>query len=100
TNKATPLLAKLQNGEQDPAGALGAFAELKTVFADYATKLSAIVNNAGDAQVKSALSAELAAVRQAQADVDAAAGDQAKIQAAVTTYYNGPTVANAKAACS
>ncbi len=99
TAKASPLAAAAQNAQQDPSAALNALVQFKSLIADYEAKLSPIDANAGDTQVKAALDAELANVRQTKADVDAAGLDQDKLQAAFENQASNHTADAVKAAC-
>lgn len=97
--KASPLAAAAQNAQQDPTAALNALVQFKSLIADYEAKLSPIDANSADLQVKAALDAELADVRQTKADIDAAGIDQDKLQAALENRATSQTSANVKAAC-
>jgi hypothetical protein len=80
TTKSEPLAKDLSESESDPAKALTAFIEIKNLISQYETKLTPIAANAGDAEVKAALEAELAKTRRVKADLDEAGTDPAKLQ--------------------
>jgi hypothetical protein len=98
--KASPLAAKFQAADKDPSAALSALVELKALVADYEAKLTPLAANAGDAQVKTAIEAELVDVRKAKADLDAAGVDPEKLQAAVENNSNSTASDKVKALCA
>ncbi|GIH07227.1 hypothetical protein Rhe02_52940 [Rhizocola hellebori] len=83
--KLEPLAADLSAAQSDPVKALGALSQVKTLIAQQETKLSAITDQAGDAEVKVALQTRLTEVRKLKTDLDAAGTDPAKLQAVFET---------------
>ncbi len=79
--KLEPLEADLAGAQTDPIKAISALTEVKALIATQETKLTAITNQAGDAEVKSALQTRLGEVRQLKKDLDAAGTDPVKLQA-------------------
>lgn len=99
--KLEPLEADLAAAQTDPIKAISALTEVKTLIATQETKLTAITDQAGDAEVKSALQTRLGEVRQLKKDLDAAGTDPVKLQVVAMSVSDDDKKSDpVKAACA
>ena len=81
TAKTEPLVRDLSSAQSDPAKALTALMEVKSLIAQQETKLASITAQAGDTELKAALQDKLTETRKIKEDLEAAGTDPAKLQA-------------------
>jgi hypothetical protein len=98
--KAKPLAEKMAGADKDPSAALSALVELKSLVAEYDTKLTPIAAASADPQVKAAIEAELVEVRATKADLDAAGLDPDKLQAAIENHSSSDLTDKVKSLCA
>jgi hypothetical protein len=88
TTKSGPVIADLEAAQTDPVRGLSAIASMNTLISDYEAELTPIAANSADAELKTALEAELTKTRRVKADLAAAGTDPVKLLAVFENVDN------------
>lgn len=82
-SKMTPIVTQAAAAQNDPAKGAQLVTDFTTVVQGYQTAAGKVEAEAGDAQVKAAIKAEIDASKKAQSDLLNSGGDPAKVKAVV-----------------